>query len=167
MTGTDYVCLREFLHEDGARVTLPPQAHTEAPRWRSGSLIELPPGTVFRYRIAVGEEGVLPPFVDASVPLLSEELLAALRSAGIDNLQLFDARIEEAATGQVHEGHKCVNVLGLLSVGALAKGAFDLSLFRSGEQAQHIVLHRRVRARIEATPVGARVDFGVLGGERR
>ncbi len=47
--------------------------------------------------------------------LMSDRMIEALRDAGVDNLQLFDADITNDSTGEKLTGYRVVNVLGLVS----------------------------------------------------
>ena len=47
--------------------------------------------------------------------LMSLRLIDALKAAGVDNLQLFDAEITNSKTGAKIEGYQVVNVLGLVA----------------------------------------------------
>lgn len=62
----------------------------------------------------------LPAFFRGSVPLFHDDLLAALREAGVDNLEEFPARLIDP-DGPVHTDYKAVNVLGLVAAADLAK----------------------------------------------
>ncbi len=50
-----------------------------------------------------------------SPKLMSHRLIATLGSAGVDNLQLFDAEIVNKKTGEKIGGYQVVNILGLVS----------------------------------------------------
>lgn len=51
----------------------------------------------------------------SSVNVMSQRLVDALQSAGVDNLQLFDADIVRKDTGEKLGGYRVVNILGLVS----------------------------------------------------
>jgi hypothetical protein len=176
MSETDYFFLECLLDKDFARVLGPPELDAMARDWRKGTVLALPGEGIPVFRILPGEEGLLPPYIDEAVPVMSSELLQALRSAGVDNLQVFDVAIHELASGTVHRSHKAVNVLGLVScvdadapnAAALypavdSRRARDLPFFRLAEQPDRIVVHRRVKGRIEAQNVGARLEFREAG----
>lgn len=58
---------------------------------------------------------------ELACPLMSDNLVAALRSVGVDNLQLFDAVIEDPATGTTHTNYKAFNVIGLVAAADMGK----------------------------------------------
>lgn len=58
---------------------------------------------------------------DLSRPLMSDSLVAALSAVGVDNLQLFDAVIEDPATGATHTNYKAFNVIGVVDAADMSK----------------------------------------------
>ena len=106
-------------------------------------------------------------YVEYDIPVFSDRLVGALRNAGVDNLQLFPARLHNPQTGEQWQGYQAVNILGLVSCLAIAESkakpdlpplyAFDLSdlviqeartggalLFRLAESPSVVLLERRV-----------------------
>lgn len=51
----------------------------------------------------------------SSANLMSNRLIDTLKSAGVDNLQLFDAEIVNAGSGEKIDGYRVVNILGLVA----------------------------------------------------
>lgn len=51
----------------------------------------------------------------SSAKLMSNRLIETLKSAGADNLQLFDAEITNERTGERIDGYRVVNILGLVA----------------------------------------------------
>lgn len=51
----------------------------------------------------------------SSAKLMSNQLIDTLQSAGVDNMQLFDTEIVNAATGEQIGGYRVVNILGLVA----------------------------------------------------
>jgi hypothetical protein len=58
---------------------------------------------------------------DAAYPLMRDDLIEALRAAGVDNLQLFGATIVDPATGLRHTNYKAFNIIGLVTAADMAK----------------------------------------------
>ncbi len=54
-------------------------------------------------------------------PIMSDDLVAALRAAGVDNLQLFDAVVEDPNTGQRHSNYKAFNIVGVVAAADMGK----------------------------------------------
>jgi hypothetical protein len=100
--------------------------------------------------------------------LMSRDLLDALRTAGVDNLQTFPALITEEGRPGGIENYEVVNVLGLVSCAdagrsvavPLATASYfdklvidpartrDLLLFRLAESMMDILVHERVAKQI-------------------
>ena len=164
----DYYFLGALVGLDSARVTLSRAAGPMLEVWRNGAMLESPPALPVRYRISPGG-GALPAYIDETVPVMSNDLIQVLHAAGVDNLQLFEAVIEDPASGRVHGGYKAVNILGLLSCADRdatepvpridPARARDLALFRLAEQPALLVVHRRIKRQLEAAPVGQRLAF--------
>ena len=49
------------------------------------------------------------------VPLMSDELIDALRDAGVDNLQCFPANVKSRVDGTVWKNYQSVNIIGLVA----------------------------------------------------
>lgn len=104
-----------------------------------------------------------------SCNLMSERLLATLRSCGVDNLQTFPALITHMCTGQTIDTYKVVNVLGLVSAADMAASKSQsladasyfeslvidevkvcgLLMFRLEESPMEILLHESVALKIQ------------------
>jgi len=144
--------------------------------WISGRRIDVPVPQPLQFTIEPdeGEEdqeepGILLELYQYSAVLMSERLLNALREAGVDNLQSFDAVIQEPRTGAVTKGYKLVNVIGVVAATDMSKSQYappqgppiiDVSfdslviderrargqlLFRLAESLGAIIVHQRVK----------------------
>jgi hypothetical protein len=112
---------------------------------------------------------VMPAYFSES-SLMHENLVAALRAAGVDNLQLLPAVIRNPETGQQHTDYVVVNVIGLVSCANIDESRTepladvhyfhdlvidptrvgDLLLFRLAESQMEIIVHERVAEAIRA-----------------
>lgn len=63
----------------------------------------------------------LPAFFDLPVPLFRDDLLAAVQSGGVDNLQVYEAVIRERDGSQVATNYNAVNVVGLIAAADMAR----------------------------------------------
>jgi hypothetical protein len=63
----------------------------------------------------------IPDYMKGPIPLFREDLLAALREVGVDNLDVYNAIIVDPETGARHTTHKAVNVVGLVAAAELGK----------------------------------------------
>lgn len=167
----DYYFLEYILEDASARITMPPHSSIDPADWRTGAVLTRSPATPVRFRILRGDGGALPPYVNDPIPLMSDALVAALRGAGAENFQVFDAIIEDADKGTVHEGYQAVNILGLVNCAdddapdlspypvIDSARARDLAMFRVATDTARIAVHRRIKDRLEALPIGASLDF--------
>jgi len=145
--------------------------------WFRGQEITYPVKTPLRFALNPAYPGELLPLYEASAPLMREDLLAALHSSGVDNLQLFDAILKDPKKKVEYTNYKAVNVIGRVAAADLAnstlmnlpspelfgqtfdalaideKKAGGLLLFRLAESASAIVVHERVKKGIEAAEV--------------
>ena len=119
-------------------------------------------------------DGLKKKFYDASIPLMTKELVAALRSGGVDNFDCYEVRITDRASGVVDDGYLAVNILGVVAAADLRACAFEdpsgrrlvdmdfdrlqisttaargLLLFRLAECVTGLVVHSAVKKHLEA-----------------
>jgi len=144
--------------------------------WISGRVISVPVPQPLEFVVEPDEDdqepeepGELLELYQYSVVLMTERLVEALGQAGVDNLQVFQARIRDPRTGQVATNYRVVNVVGVVSCADLRLSKYappegppiiDVSfdslvidekraggqlLFRLAESLSAIVVHQRVR----------------------
>jgi hypothetical protein len=90
--------------------------------WFLGRPITSPVPQPLVYRLDPERPGNIPEMIDdMSRPLMSDNLIDVLRALGIDNLQFFDAVIEDPVTGAKHTNYKAFNVLGLVAAADIGK----------------------------------------------
>jgi hypothetical protein len=170
----DYYFLEYLLEDDAARISVSPELAIEPAEWTTGAVLARAPATPLKFLIRPGDGGALPPYVNETVPLMSDALIAALRQAGAENFQAFEAVIEDAGSGAVHRGYQAINILGLVDCADDEAGltlfpvidgarARDLPLFRIAGYAGRIAVHRRVKDRLQSLPAGASLDFRAAG----
>lgn len=169
-----YVMTCEGIHP---RTMLRKDATLPRGPWYRGQEITYKVKVPLRYELHPGYPGQLLPMYKSAAPLMREDLLKALASSGVDNLQLFDAILKDPKAKVEHTNYKAVNVIGLVAAADLSKSTamklpspelfgttFDslaidekkaggLLLFRLAESASAIVVHERVKAGIEAAGV--------------
>jgi len=111
---------------------------------------------------------------DATIPLMTKELLLALRASGVDNLDTYSVCIHDTKSGAVDDGYVAVNVLGVVAAANLSESVFrdpsgfsradldfdklvlspararGLLLFRLAECVTGLVIHASIRAALEA-----------------
>jgi hypothetical protein len=113
-------------------------------------------------------------YIPGTVPLFRLDLIEALREAGVDNLDLYDAVIIDPDNGARHTTHKAANIIGVIAAadlgrsvatvnpgGAVIDVSFDsvalneaatggARLFRLAESPTTILLHRSVREHLDS-----------------
>jgi hypothetical protein len=169
-----YIMTCEGTHP---RTTL--KKHASVPRgpWYRGQEITYRIKEPLVYGLDPGYPGELLPLYESEAPIMREDLLDAMKSCGVDNLQLFSAVLKDPKAKTEHTNYKAVNVIGLVAAADMAKSTtmalpnadlfgqtFDglaidekkaggLLLFRLKESASAIVVHDRVKSGIEAAGV--------------
>jgi len=127
---------------------------------------------------------LIPLYHEESVPLMRDDLVEALREAGVDNLQLFRAVVVDETTGVKHTNYKAFNVVGIIASADMERSKMmgtndsemvDLDfdrlvideskpqgtlLFRLGEAVNAIVVHESVKKKIEERGIDGIVFYG-------
>lgn len=123
-------------------------------------------------------------YKEEAKPLMRLDLISAIQEAGVDNLQLFPAVIEDPLTGTQHANFHAFNIVGLVACADMGSSDlmgtsdtdlldvdFDrlvidesktqgLLLFRLAEACTAIVVHDNVRHAIEQAGVPGMVFYG-------
>lgn len=113
-------------------------------------------------------------FYKPVMPLFRKEIVAAMREAGVDNIDCYRAEIRDAKTGEVDEDYIAVNIVGLVSAADLSRSESDdpsgtgmidmdfdslaideqkargFKMFRLAESTSGIVIHRTVKEHLES-----------------
>jgi len=150
--------------------------------WISGRYIDVPVPQPLEFEVEIDEDdrepeepGQLLEMYDYGVVLMTERLVNALREAGVDNLQAFDAVIRDPRTNRVVTDYKVVNVVGVIAAADMGKSKLyeppdgapliDVSfdslaidekraggqlLFRLAESLSAIIVHDRVKQHLLA-----------------
>lgn len=142
--------------------------------WMSGQIIRIPVPSPFVFRLVPEYPGEMLPMYDGGILLMRDDLIKALHEAGVDNLQLFPAVIQDEEKQIAHTNYKAVNVIGLIACADMGASTrmdpdddtdlidvdFDslvidetktggALLFRLAESVNAIIVHRTVRERAE------------------
>jgi hypothetical protein len=139
----------------------------------TGQRITYEVATPLEYGLDPDYPGDLLPFYTANAPLMHGKLIQAIRDAGADTLQLFDAVLVDPQRAARHDDYKAVNIVGLVAMADLAKSrtmgtsdsrmldvdfeklefregaAGDHLIFRLAESVNAIVVHANVKRSIE------------------
>jgi hypothetical protein len=111
---------------------------------------------------------------DTTILVMRSDLVEALKAAGVDNIECFEAVIRDPRTGQEYTTYFAVNIVGAIACVDLAKSGYDTSqesrmvdmefdsiaideakaggalLFRLAESVSGIVVHEKVKAVLES-----------------
>lgn len=127
------------------------------PPWISGRPLREPITEPLVYTLDPERPGNIPVMFDStSYPIMRDDLVEALKSVGVDNLELFDARVIDPTTGHEHRNYRAYNVVGLVAAADLSRSRLDetqaasgLRLFRLAERIEAIGVDEIVRAEVE------------------
>lgn len=142
--------------------------------WIDGQVFPKPPTLPVAVRIKAGYERSEPPVFKEVPQIMTAEFFEALRSAGVDNIDVYDA-ILESADGTVRlPGYKAYNIVGVVSAADVGKTEFSpenpsrqidasirslvvdeaktrgLLLFRLAESVDTILIHNSVKVALES-----------------
>lgn len=127
----------------------------------------------------------LPDVFLTGIPFLSDRLIRAMRSAGADNFDVYQAEITDPVKGAAHKNYKAVNIVGKIEAADLTKSRFDprserflmefhrlvidekkvrgANLFRLAENPLKIVISERIKTALDDVPLVG-VQFNPLDG---
>lgn len=135
------------------------------------------PAEPVRAEVKEGYSGAMLEFFSNPVPLMTTRLYKALQDAGVTNIDAYRAEIVEPKTGKVHSDYVAVNIIGKVSAADLKKSKVaatnrdqmvsmdldsvsidadaprDALLFRLAESVNAIVVHEKVKERLEAAGI--------------
>jgi hypothetical protein len=142
--------------------------------WRTGAQFGVAIEEPLRFEWLPEPLGVKKALYDATIPLLRGDLVAALRTAGVDNLQTYRAEIRDTLDGSVDRDYQAVNVIGVIAAADMAKSKFTAhsspalidvdfdslvidpakargqKLFRLAECVSGVAIHRVVKEHLES-----------------
>lgn len=163
------------LSEESALISNEPNLSYPLDNWVGGEILEAKVPEPLNYEIDANEKKLMS-FYDDAIPLMSLELIHALQSAGVDNLQIFNAAVNDPDTKITYDQYKAINIVGVVSaadnqksdsanLGIDNSGMIDtffhnlvldeskipgnLRLFRLAESVTDIIVHQKVRDAIE------------------
>lgn len=144
------------------------------PPWMTGQRITIEVPKPIHYKTDPDRPGNLRAmYAGLGRPLMRDDLIEALQAAGVENLELFDAVIENPTTGEEHTNYKVFNIVGLVAAADMdasklmgttdssiidvdfdslaidGKKASGLRLFRLAESVNAIIVDEVVKAEIE------------------
>jgi hypothetical protein len=153
--------------------------------WRSGRPLTVPVTPPLVYTLNThypGDPKAM--YYEQAVPVMRDDVIEALRKAGVDNIEYFDAILENPLTGQQLLNYKAFNIIGavsaadmdaseLMGTSSSTMGDADFHalvldesringqlLFRLAENLSAIVVHESVRKAIEAAGIPGFIFYG-------
>jgi Immunity protein family (Imm11) len=141
--------------------------------WMSGKIFPTPPAQPLVVKIQPGYEEADPPVFEESPQIMTIEFHEALRAAGVDTLDVYDAEVQSKDGSVRLSGYKAYNIVGLVSAAELSKTEFapdnpsrqmdasirslvvddskvrGLLLFRLAESVDTILIHRSVKEALQ------------------
>lgn len=156
--------------------------------WYSGQMLKINISTPLEYELAAnyGDDCKIKMMYDnKAIPVMHNKLIDALVSAGVNNLELFPAKITNPNTGEVHDDYQAFNIVGLVSATDLGAsrlmdpdtkpGILDTDfealvidenkangfhLFRLAESCNAICVSEKVKAAVEKSGIPGIVFYG-------
>lgn len=167
----------------------PIAAIDEVPRlpggpWMKGKPIAIDVPVPLVYTLDASRPGNLKAMYDKAIPLLRDDLVEALREAGVDNLECFAAVIRDTRAGKEYANYKAVNIVGVLAcadmdrsevLGGVDSRLIDVDfaglvmdeakaagalLFRLAEAVNAIVVDEKVKQRVLDRGIPGMVFYG-------
>jgi hypothetical protein len=145
--------------------------------WMTGQPVKGKIPEPLEFELDPAYHGALLPFYEGHIPLMRDDLIAALRKAGVDNLQLFKAVLKDPFEKTVHTDYKAFNIIGAIAAADLKKSktmfpqrarkidmtfdtlAIDESkiggplMFRLAESVNAIMVHAKVKQVIQESGI--------------
>jgi hypothetical protein len=139
--------------------------------WNGGSVFtESPRGSL---EVIMDGDGIMVPMFNRGILLWQDELIEAVKRAGVDNIQCYECVLIDPISGIRHQNYKAVNIIGLVAAADLSKSIYSapsgvplidtdfdsvvidekktngMLLFRMAECVSAIVVHEAVKKSIE------------------
>jgi hypothetical protein len=96
--------------------------------WILGSPFQRSPPEPIRLNWDPDTEGLKRSLYDATIPLMHRDLLQAVESCGVDNLDTYAVEIQDHATGEVDSNYRAINLIGIVRAADRSKSKYrDLS----------------------------------------
>jgi hypothetical protein len=173
--GSYYILKCPLVADKSALIEEEPDLDPPVDSWIGGYILEAPVPEPLQYEVDA-EEKRLMSYYRGAIPLMSIELINALQSAGVDNLQIFNTILSDSNTGIEYDQYKAINIVGVVSATDIQKsesanlgldnsGMIDtffhklvideskipgeIRMFRLAERVSEIIVHQSVRDAIE------------------
>jgi hypothetical protein len=139
--------------------------------WNGGSVFtEGPSGSL---EVTMDGDGIMVPMFNRGILLWQDELIEAVKRAGVNNIQCYECVLIDPISNIQHRNYKAVNIIGLVAAADLGKSIYSapsgvplidtdfdsvvidekktngMLLFRMAECVSAIVVHEIVKKSIE------------------
>ena len=147
--------------------------------WSQGARIDRPPPGPLEYALDPEHPGPLKPLFAENVPIMSLDVARVLQDVGVDNIEYFEAVVQEPWSGLTLKTHTAFNIVGLILGADMKASEFmieppqdapldvdfeklvldqsripsDLLVFRLAASGRPIVVQAKVRQAIEAAGI--------------
>ena len=150
--------------------------------WNHGGIIDQDFTLPLTYVLRAKPGNLKAMYEAMAYPIMSDQLIEALKGVGVDNLQLFDAVVEDPNTKTIHTNYKAFNVVGVVAAADMGQSvmmnttasrmidadfeslaidetkATPFKLFRLAESVSAIIVDETVKAEIERQAIPG-MDF--------
>lgn len=151
--------------------------------WMEGTTVPTPVGPIV-YETDQQRPGNLKAMYELSALLVRVDLLQAILDSGVDNIQVFDATVQDPTEGVDHINYRACNIIGPVAAADMKRSVLmhdetvtgldhdfaelvldetrippDVLLFRLAESTSAIVVHQRVREEIESRGIEGMVFY--------
>ena len=155
--------------------------------WMTGDAVATPVDLPLEYTLDPEYPGNMCALYDVAFPLIRNDLANAIASAGVDNIDFYDAVIVDPTSGQRHEDYRAFNIIGAVAAADMEASEFmdedvdedamidvdfeslvldpskvpsGVLLFRLAQCVSAIIVHANVRKAIEAANIPGMAFYG-------
>lgn len=96
-------------------------------KWQTGARHSIPVPAPLEIALdalnpAYSDQGPdMPEYFKGTIPLFRDDLVEAMKSAGVDNLDLYDVALKDPDSGRIHTNYKAVNIIGVIAAADMGK----------------------------------------------
>ena len=120
-----YYILECYGPDEEDRRSLASIPSIEGINWSLGRQFEKPIPNPFEVVLDAESSGLMMPMFKRKVLLFSDDMLKALASAGVDNLELYPALLTDPTSGKKWTNYKAVNIIGLVACADMDKSEWE------------------------------------------
>lgn len=117
-----YSILECFGPSDQERASIDDAPFLPGIQWILGKKFDRPIPTPLEITL---DPGLMMPMFSRGILLFSDQMIAALREAGVDNLDTYDAVLLDPSSGKRHQDYKAVNIIGVVAAADLAESKYS------------------------------------------